>query len=166
MKLTPPELAYVRSQGLHVTEKCGGCGKLLNQTVQYTIYGKPEVYCSAVCRDSVFFGDRREAKKAATPGKCAYCGGTLRGKKRGAIFGDDVCRKALSRTNKPPTTGKTQKSRTLTQSNQPVEDAKAVEQGNRISVAPQRIKSTLGIVSTNIVSAVEMERRILGGHGI
>ena len=68
MKLTASELAYVRSQGLYLTEKCDGCGKLLNQALRYTITGKSEVYCSAVCRELAFFGDRREAKKHASPG--------------------------------------------------------------------------------------------------
>ncbi len=43
MKLTPAELAYVRSLGLYITEKCNRCGKLLNQNVRYTITGKPKV---------------------------------------------------------------------------------------------------------------------------
>lgn len=75
MELSTPELVYFRAQGLHITEKCNGCGKLLNQTIRYTIAGKPEVYCSAGCRDLTFFGDTREAKKRSTPGKCVYCGG-------------------------------------------------------------------------------------------
>ena len=72
MKLTPTELGYVRSHGLYVTEKCDACGKLLNQTVRYTITGRPEVYCSSICRDLVFFGDRTQAIKHSKPGKCAY----------------------------------------------------------------------------------------------
>jgi len=49
MMLTATELAHVRSQGLsiYITEKCDACGKLLNQTIRYTIADKPEVYCSA-----------------------------------------------------------------------------------------------------------------------
>jgi uncharacterized protein YecE (DUF72 family) len=62
MEISADELAYVRSQGLYVTEKCGGCGMLLNQTFRYTIAGKSEVYCSAACRDLTFFADPREAK--------------------------------------------------------------------------------------------------------
>ena len=68
MKLTPAELAYVRAKGLYITEKCDGCGELLNQSVRWTITGKPEVYCSAECRDLVFFEDRREVKEQATAG--------------------------------------------------------------------------------------------------
>ena len=74
MKLTTSELVHVRAQGLYITEKCDGCGKLLNQTFRYTRAGKPEAYCSAAWRDLVFFGDRREARKHSAPGKCAYCG--------------------------------------------------------------------------------------------
>jgi hypothetical protein len=107
VKLTGADGAYVCSQGLYITVKCDGCGKLLNQTVRYTITGKPEVYCSAACRDLAFFGDRREAMKAASLGKCAYCGGKLEGKKRGTIFCDDTCRKRFSRTKDAPPAGET-----------------------------------------------------------
>lgn len=34
MKLTPAELTYVRAQGLCMTEKCDGCGTLLNRGYQ------------------------------------------------------------------------------------------------------------------------------------
>ena len=112
MKLTAAELAIVRSHGLYVTEKCDGCGKLLNQSVRYTITGKPEVYCSSNCRDLAFFGDRAEARKRATPRKCAYCGGSLARKKRDALYCDDACRKRATRTAKGMTTGKVEKSRT------------------------------------------------------
>lgn len=92
MKLTAAELAYVCSQGLHTTEKCGDCGKALDQSFGYTIAGEPEVYCSAACRDLAFFGDYHEAKERSTPGKCAYCSGSLNGRKRGTLYCDDVCR--------------------------------------------------------------------------
>jgi len=97
MKLTAAELACVRSQGLYITDKCDGCGKVLNQTVRWTIAGKREVYCSAACRDLAFFGDPREAKKHTTPGKCVYCGGTLEGKRRGALYCDESCKKRAAR---------------------------------------------------------------------
>ena len=81
MKLTAAELASVRAQGLYITEKCDGYGKLLIQTFRHTIAGKPEVYCSAVCRDRVYFGDRYETKTqapsagkpVATLQKCQQC---------------------------------------------------------------------------------------------
>ena len=49
MKLTAAELAIVRGMGLYVTEKCDGCGKLLNQNFRYAIAGQPEAYCPAAC---------------------------------------------------------------------------------------------------------------------
>jgi hypothetical protein len=117
MELSTPEFAYVRAKDLYITGKCDGCGKLLNQTFRYTIAGKPEVYCSAGCCDLRFFGNAQEAKKRSTPGKCAYCGGSLLGKNRGSIFCDDVCRKAHSRKIQRITAG-VEKSRTPIQSNQ------------------------------------------------
>ena len=92
MKLTATELAYVRSQGLYITEKCDECGKLLNQSSRYTIMDKPEVYCSAACRDRVFFDDSREAKKQASPRKCAVCGTSLQDMNRGALYCSNSCR--------------------------------------------------------------------------
>ena len=93
MRLTFLELAHVRSCGLYVTDKCDRCGKLLNQPFRYTIADKPEVYCSAGCRELVFFRDWTEAAKHASPGKCAYCGARLEGKRRGALYCDEICRK-------------------------------------------------------------------------
>ena len=97
MKLTAAEPACVISRGLYVTEKCGGCGEMLNQTFRYTIAEKPEAYWSAACRDFAFFGDRHEARKQATPGKCAYCGGSLSGRNRATLYCDDACRMRHSR---------------------------------------------------------------------
>lgn len=118
MKLTSEELAYVPSLGLYITEKCDGCGKILNQTVRYTITGKPGVYCSAACRDFAFFGDQREAKKQANGRKCAYCGATLEGKRRQASFCDHTCQMRFHRTEQASATGEAQETVTATQSNQ------------------------------------------------
>jgi len=126
MKLTAAELAFVRAQGLYVTEKCDGGGRLLNQTFRYTIAGKPEAYCSAACRDLVFFGDRREARKHSTPGKCAYCGATLVGKRRGALYCDEVCKKRAARTGRVQSTGKAKITGTPDQMN---EQVTAIETG-------------------------------------
>ena len=118
MKLTTSELAYVRSQGLYITEKCDGCRKLLNQTLQYTIAGKPEVHCSAACRDLAFFGNRQEAKKHSTAGKCLYCGGTLEGKRRGALYCDEICKKRAARTGRAQSTAEPQITGTPKQQNE------------------------------------------------
>jgi hypothetical protein len=103
MRLTAPELAYVRSQGLYITEKCDGCGRLLNQTVRYTITGKPEVYCPAACRDLAFFGDRQEAKKRPDSRVCAFCGISLQDKNHGALYCSERCRKRNMRKQNPGT---------------------------------------------------------------
>jgi hypothetical protein len=102
MKLPAAEISSIRLTGLYVTEKCDACGKVLNQTVHYTVSGRGQVYCSAICRDTAFFGDRREAEKRATPGKCVHCGGSLSGKKRGALYCDETCRKAHARKMQTP----------------------------------------------------------------
>jgi hypothetical protein len=126
MKLTTSELVHVRAQGLYITEKCDGCGKLLNQTFRYTRAGKPEAYCSAACRDLVFFGDRREARKHSTPGKCVYCGATLEGKRRGALYCDEVCKKRVARTGRVQSTGNAKITGTPDQMN---EQLAAIETG-------------------------------------
>ena len=92
MRLTPGELGHVRSFGLYITEKCDKCGKLLNQTFRYTIAEESEVYCSALCRDSVFLGNEEGARRRTKPGACAYCGGSLSAKRRGALYCSDRCR--------------------------------------------------------------------------
>ena len=64
MKLSPDEIASVRNLGLYVTEKCDGCPKVLNQSWQWTIKGRPEVYCCEEERDRAFeFLKRRGALK-------------------------------------------------------------------------------------------------------
>ena len=158
MEISAPELAYVRSQGLYLTQKCDGCGKLLNQTVTYTIAGRREVYCSPICRDNAFFGDRHEAKKRATPGKCAYCGGSLKGKKRGALYCDDVCRMRHTRVRERTATRQVEKSRTPIQSNQAIGDGKTVDQGNCITAGPHPLRNARGGAGDKLRSPVEGER--------
>lgn len=165
MMLSAPEFAYVRSQGLYITEKCDGCGKLLNQTFMYTISGKPEVYCSAVCRDTAFFGDRHEAKKCFTPGKCVYCGGSLEGKRRGALYCDEVCKKRMARKEKGNSMAEAELSGTPSQSNQRVGDAKTADEGNGITGARRPSRNALGGVSTQLESPVEVKQSISGSHG-
>lgn len=92
MKLTATELAFVRRKGLYNTEMCDRRETLLNQTLRYTITGKPEAYCSAACRDLVFFGDCREVRMRSTPENCAYSGATLEGRNRGTIYCSNKCR--------------------------------------------------------------------------
>ncbi len=106
MKNTAADLAQVRSYGLYITKKCDRCGKLLNQTVCYMITGRPEVSCSAECRDAVFFGDSKQAKKHATSRICSFCGASLHDRNRGALYCSDRCRKRYARKQKSETSKK------------------------------------------------------------
>ena len=123
MKLTAAELAYVRSQGLYLTEKCDACGKPLNQAVRYTIAGQPEAYCSPACRDLVFFRDRLEARKHSSPGRCTYCGVKLEGKRRDALYCDEKCKKRLARKKERRFAPRAQLSGTPTEPNEQLTNA-------------------------------------------
>jgi len=118
MKLGAAELAYVRAQGLYITQKCDRCGKLLNQALRYTITGKPEVYCSAACRELAFFANRLEAKKHSSPGKCVNCGAGLEGKRRGPLYCDELCKKRVARKKEAPSAARAQLSGTPTEPNE------------------------------------------------
>ena len=137
MNLTAQELSYIRCQGLYLKEKCDACEAILNQSVRYTIAGKAEVYCSAKCRDGVFFEDQLERKKRANPGRCANCGGPLQGKKRDAIYCSESCRKRHSRRNGANPAGQVKKSRTPNQSFQQLANPK-------IAVSTQSLRNRNG----------------------
>ena len=137
MRLSDAELASVRAQGLFLTEKCDGCGRALNQTFRYTIAGRPETFCSALCRDHAFFGDRYEAQKHSTPGKCVYCRAALEGKRRGALYCDEICRKRAVSAGRIESTAEPKITRTSTQLNQWLGNQKNVGQGNRIAGVPK-----------------------------
>lgn len=162
MRLTPAELAYVGLQGLYVTEKCDGCGKLLNQNFRYTIAGKPGAYYSAVCRDLVFFGDSRKARKHSTPGKCAHCGAILEGKRRGALYCDEVRKKRAARTGRAQSTPEPQATGTASQLNQQIAYAKSLGQGDRTSGGPQPFRNARGAVAGKLGFPVEVEQRVSG----
>jgi hypothetical protein len=162
MKLRPPLFAYVRAQNLYIAEGCDCCGMVLNQSFRFTIAGRPEVYCSATCRDLTFFGDPREVKKRSTPGKCVYCGGTLKGKKRGALYCDDVCRMTHTRVRQRRGTLQVEESRTPIQSNQRVASPKTGGQGNRIAGGPQPFRNARGESGARMGSPVEVGQAISG----
>jgi hypothetical protein len=78
MLTTSHERQQMKAQGIYIAERCDGCGKLLNQTFRYTIAEKPEVYCSAMCRDKVF-GERfakaeheKSARRATERRACLF----------------------------------------------------------------------------------------------
>jgi hypothetical protein len=164
MKLTATEFALVCSQGLYITEKCDACGKLLNQTFRHTIAGKPEVYCSAGCRDFAFFGDTREAKKRSTPGKCVYCRAALEGKRRGALYCDEKCKKRVTRSGRAQSAAEPQITGTPTQSNQRVANPKTVEQGIGITGGPQPFRNACGGIGDKLGLPVEVGQVTLGSR--
>jgi hypothetical protein len=164
MKLTATELLCVRTQGLYLTDKCDGCGKLLNQAVRYTIAGKPEVYCSAGCRDLTFFGDTGEAKKRSTPGKCVYCGASLDGKRRGALYCDEICKKRAARAGRSRSTAEPQITGIPTQSIQRVASPKSGGQGRCIAGGALRPRTAPGEVSAKIGLPGEAEQATLGSR--
>ena len=101
MRLTT-EQAYLllEKHGCYVTEACDKCGRLLG-AVRFTGKNDSGVWCSRECRD----GD-----KAHAPRTCKACRARLpEGKRRGALYCDDACRKSavrsrsdeLSRTKRP-----------------------------------------------------------------
>ncbi len=161
MTLTPQEQTYVRSQGLYLKEKCDGCKTILNQSVRYTIAGKAEVFCSANCRDRVFFEDQLDRKKRANPGRCANCGGPLQGKKRDAIYCIESCRKRHSRRNGTNSARQVKKSRTPNLSNQQLANPKfavptqSLRNRNERSHGPLHAKSTFSrtVVGRSILKA-------------
>ena len=164
MKLTATELAHVRTQGLYITGKCDGCGKLLNQTIRYTIAGKPDVYCSAGCRDLPFFGNAREAKKRSTPGKCVYCAATLKGKRRGALYCDEICKKRAARSGRNNSMADPQITGTPTQSNQQVATPKNGRQAFGSCNGAQPPRNAPGEGAAKIGLPVEMGQATLGSR--
>jgi hypothetical protein len=78
----------LEKHGVYVTEACERCGKILGP-IRFTRHGEPGEWCSRECRDGA---------KAQEPGHCQYCKAKLpQGKRRGAFFCDDACRKASRR---------------------------------------------------------------------
>lgn len=164
MKLTATELQCVRTQGLYLTDKCDGCRKLLNQTFRYTIAGKPEVYCSAGCRDLAFFRDTREVKKRSTPRKCLYCGATLEKKRRGALYCGEKCKKRAARAGKAHSTAEPQITGTPTQSNQRVAGPKNGGLWRCIASGAQPLKNARGEVAAKIGLPVEVGQATSGSR--
>lgn len=78
----------LEERGIYLTEACDACGQLLG-SVRYTRAGESGVWCSRECRDGA---------EAHAPGTCKTCGAKLPdGKRRGAMYCDDACRKAARR---------------------------------------------------------------------
>jgi hypothetical protein len=83
MKLSPEQSRKIFLEyGCWLTSACDKCGKLLG-SVRYTCKGQESEWCSALCRD----GEERQL------GVCRGCGASLNGKRKGARWCDDSCRK-------------------------------------------------------------------------
>jgi hypothetical protein len=72
----------LRKHGVYAREACDKCGQILGH-VRFTRFGEKGEWCSRLCRDGV------EHKAGA----CRGCGASLKGKRKGALFCDDACRK-------------------------------------------------------------------------
>jgi hypothetical protein len=80
--------ALLEKHGVYAREICDKCGAVLG-AVRFTRKEESGVWCSRECRDGC---------EAYTPGTCKGCHAKLPdGKRRGASYCDDACRKAHER---------------------------------------------------------------------
>ena len=105
MKLTPEEIKAIREEhGLHVTEKCNECRKVLNQSVRYTTPDRKEVWCSAACQDKAMGWDQATARKKSAPAfhvlVCQNCTKRFRAKHEDARYCSERCKKSSQRKRK------------------------------------------------------------------
>lgn len=84
MRLTQEQSRQVWAKhGCFVSECCDQCSTLIHYANRSTRKDHPGVWCSRLCRDGV---DHQ-------PGVCRSCGAALAGRRKGAMFCSDVCRK-------------------------------------------------------------------------
>ena len=74
--------ALLSKYGIFATEVCDKCTRVLGP-MRFTRHDQTGEWCSKRCRD----GFERK------PGTCLGCGVSLNGKRKGATFCSDVCRK-------------------------------------------------------------------------
>jgi hypothetical protein len=101
VRISPDQsYALFEKHGCFVNEVCDKCGQILG-SVRFTRVGESGEWCSRECRDGA---------KAHAPGTCKSCKARMpEGKRRGALYCDDSCRKSaarsrsgeLSRTKRP-----------------------------------------------------------------
>jgi hypothetical protein len=79
----------LKDRGIYATEACDKCGQILG-SVRFTRRDSSGDWCSRECRDGV---------KAHHRGTCKACRAKLpEGKRRGALYCDDACRKSAARS--------------------------------------------------------------------
>jgi hypothetical protein len=103
VELTSAELSYVRSQGLHLTEKCDHCGEVLNQTFHYRLNDRdPRKWCSAACQDAdMGWEGRRYQARINHELRCQRdaCGSRFESRRADAKYCSPRCRKWASRSS-------------------------------------------------------------------
>ncbi len=89
--LTPQQsYGLLAKHGCYAKECCDRCGQIIGP-VRFTRQANSGVWCSRGCRDG---------EEAHTPGTCRGCRAKLPdGKRRGASYCDDACRKAHERAS-------------------------------------------------------------------
>jgi hypothetical protein len=96
MKLTSEQTQKLLCDfGIWIAEACDKCGQLLG-SVRWTRSGEPEEFCSAACRDGFKSDSTRENSVWAF---CKNCGTSLAGKRLGAMYCSDVCRKRFMKSS-------------------------------------------------------------------
>lgn len=90
MRITTPQAyALLEKYACYVSEACDKCWRVLG-AVRFTRKTDSDVWCSRGCRDGV---------EARTSGICKACRARLpEGKRRGALYCDDACRKTAARS--------------------------------------------------------------------
>jgi hypothetical protein len=91
MMLTPQQrYDLLAKHGMFAREICDKCGQILGPA-RFTRKDEKRVWCSRECRDGA---------NAREPKTCGHCRARLPdGKRHGAVFCDDACRKAFQRQN-------------------------------------------------------------------
>lgn len=91
MRLTKEQsYGLFEKRGCFVAEVCDHCGQILGP-MRFTRRDDKGAWCSRECRDGVMVHE---------PGSCRHCKARLpEGKRRGAAFCDDACRKAAQRSS-------------------------------------------------------------------
>lgn len=95
MRLSEAHISAIRSVGFYVTEGCDGCGKILNQSFQYSD-GHGQRFCSDSCFTKAT-GIERYRRPPAQRRTCEGCGKPFRSVRSNARFCSQRCQKRHAR---------------------------------------------------------------------